>query len=144
MALFENIKTVTLTAGESLEDSANLLVKFENDSGTAKVIKTTAATDTGVGFIMEKLTAINGADGRAVTVALVNGGGRGKAVAGDAITAGDLCIPDTTAGRLASGGANMAALAADVVVVGIALESAADGETFGILYHPMTSAVAGS
>lgn len=133
-------KLVNLIAGEALTADVYEIVTMENDGGVAKVIKASAVTETVVGVIAENLDATNGADGETVSVALISGGGVLYMKAGAAITAGDLVVADSTAGRVASGGANVAALVADAFAFGIALNTAADGDIFPVLVMPISSA----
>lgn len=142
MSSSTSVKCVTLPAGEVLAGDLYELVKIEDDAGVGKVIKTTAATDTAVGVVYESMDDQSGADGEPVTVALIAAGGIGEVKAGGAITAGDIVVPDAAvAGRAASGGADVAALAADVVGIGIALETAVDGDVFKVLFQQVTSAL---
>jgi len=140
MASSQQPKVVNLIAGESLSGDIYEIVTLENDAGVAKAIKASAATQTVVGVVYETLDDTSGADGETVAVALIGGGGVLKMKAGAAITAGDLVVADATAGRVASGGANVGALAADVFALGVALQSAADGDIFEVLAMPATSA----
>lgn len=136
MSYSESMKVVNLIAGEDLSDDIYSLVYIENDSNVGKVIKTTGPTQTPVGVLMESLDATSGADGRIVPVALLHGVVPVKA--GGSITAGQLLVADTDAGRVV-GVANQAALAADTVAVGVALVSAVDGDIFPMLAQVMTS-----
>lgn len=128
----QNVKSVTLTAGESLDGDIYEIVMVDTD-GT--VIKTTAATDAAIGVISESLDATTGADGNAVRVDLFGAGGILEVKAGGTITAGDLVAADGT-----SAGADLAAVAADVVVVGVALESAVTGDVIQVIGQVMSSA----
>lgn len=132
MAAYQNVKTVTLIAGEDLRGDVYELLQVENDSDVGKVIKTTAVTNTPVGVLAEEPRSDVSTDGLSVPVVLVAPGGVGLMKAGASITAGYLIVPDTTAGRVA-GVANSGALAADSMAVGVALESASDGEILRVL-----------
>lgn len=136
MSATQNVKTVNLIAGEDLRNGLGLLVQVENDTNVGKVIKTTAVTQTPVGVIAENPRSDVSTDGYTVPVVLLQG--VVKMVAGAAITAGQLIVPDTTAGRVA-GVANVGALAADSMAVGVALESAADGEFVEVLAQPIAA-----
>ena len=128
----QNVKSVTLIAGEALDGDIYEIVMVDTDG---KVIKTTAVTDAAIGVVFESLDATTGADGNAAQIALFGAGGVIPVKAGGTITAGDLVAADGT-----SAGANLAAVVADAVVVGVALESAVSGDVFGVLAQPMSSA----
>ncbi len=136
MASTQSTTAVNLIAGEDLRGDFAELLKIEDDSDVGKVIKTTAVTDSPVGILAEDPDSEATTDGVRVPVVLLQGVVKVKA--GAAITAGQLIVPDTTAGRVA-GIANQAALVADSTAIGIALESAADGEIFEMLAQVMTS-----
>lgn len=120
---------VNLVAGEDLNGDFAEVVAV-NSSG--RVIKTTAATDVIVGVVAEDpgRTTVDGED--RVPIALIGGGGVLKMKAGATINAGDIIVPDTDAGRVA-GVANIAALVANQMGVGYALEAAVDGDIFEVL-----------
>lgn len=137
MASEQHTKTVNLIAGEDLRLSQSAggiysLLQIENDSGVGKVIKTTAVTETAIGFLAEEPRTDLTTDGVTVAVVLVGAGGVGKARAGAAITAGQLIVPSTTTGRVV-GVTGVGALAIDSMAVGIALESAVSGDIFEVL-----------
>ncbi len=136
MAGTQSTKVVNLIAGQDLRGDFGELLQIENDAGVGKVIKTTAVTNSPVGVLAEEPDADRTTDGLTVPVALLEG--IIKVKAGATITAGQLIVPDVTAGRVA-GVANQAALVADSTAIGIALESAADGEIFEMLAQVMTS-----
>lgn len=136
---YESTQAVTLIAGEDLRGDVYELLQFENDGGVAKVIKVTAVTDTAIGILAEEPDDAATTDGQAVSVVMLGSGGRAMVKAGATITAGQLVVSDTTAGRVA-GVADVAALVADSMAIGIALESAVDGDIFEVLLQPMTSA----
>lgn len=136
---YESTRAVTLIAGEDLRSDVFELLQFENDGGVAKVIKTTAVTDAAIGILAENPRTDVTTDGQAVSVVMLAGGGRAMVKAGATITAGQLVVADTTAGRVA-GVADIAAMVADSMAIGVALESAADGDIFEVLLQPMTSA----
>lgn len=136
MSATQAVKTVNLIAGEDLRNGFGLLVTVENDSDVGKVIKTTAVTDTPVGIIAENPRSDISTDGYGVPVVLLQG--VVKMVAGAAITAGQLIVPDTTAGRVA-GVTGVGALTVDSMAVGVALESAADGEFVEVLAMPIAA-----
>lgn len=137
---YESTRAVTLIAGEDLRGDVFELLQFENDGGTAKVIKTTAVTDTAIGILAEGPDSAATTDGQAVSVVMIAGGGRAMVKAGGNITAGQLVVADAvTPGRVV-GVANIAALVADSMAIGVALESAVAGDIFEVLLQPMTSA----
>lgn len=140
---YESTQAVTLIAGEDLRLASAggvfSLLKFENDGGIAKVVKVTAVTDVAIGVLAEEPRTDVTTDGQAVSVVMLASGGRGMMKAGATITAGQLVVSDTTAGRVA-GVADIAAMVADSMSVGIALESAVDGDIFEVYLQPMTSA----
>lgn len=135
MASYQNVKAVNLIAGEDLRGDVYELLQVENDGGVGKVIKTTAVTDTPVGILAEDPRSDVSTDGYGVPVVLIAAGGVAKVKAGAAITAGQLVVPDVTAGRVA-GVANVGALAADSMAIGVALQSADDGDIFEVLLQP--------
>lgn len=136
MSSYESAKAVTLTAGEDLRGDLYELLQFENDGGVAKVIKTTAVANTAIGILAEEPRTDVSTDGLGVTVMLLDGIVPMKA--GGSVTAGQLIVPDTDAGRVV-GVANAGALAADSMAVGVALESASDGEIFQVLAMPIAA-----
>lgn len=136
MATYEGGKIVTLTAGEDLRGDLYEILQVENDSDVGKVIKATGVTNTVVGVLAEEPYSGESTDGKGVSVALLQG--KIKVKAGASVTAGQLVVPDTDAGRVA-GVANVGALAADSMAIGIALESAADGEIFTMLAMPIAA-----
>lgn len=143
MASYQNTKAVNLIAGEDLrigQAAGGLysLLQIENDGGVGKVIKCTAVTETCIGILAEEPRTDATTDGETVPVVLISAGGVGKLRAGATITAGQLIVPDVTAGRVA-GVANVGALAVDSMAVGIALESAVDGDIFSVLLGPIAA-----
>ena len=138
MSSTENTKSVNLIAGEDLRGDLYEALTIENDGGVGKVIKATATNQVIVGVLGEEPRSDATTDGENVPVVLLQGVILCKA--GAAITASDLVILDATAGRVASGGANVGALAADVFCIGTALESAVDGDVFRVLAQPISSA----
>ncbi len=130
MAAYESTKAVNLIAGEDLRDALYSLLYVEDDSDVGKVIKTTATTQTPVGILGENPRSDVSTDGFGVPVVLLNG--IVKLLAGAAITAGNLIVADVTAGRVA-GVADLAAIPADSMAIGVALESAIDGDVFEVL-----------
>lgn len=143
MSSSQQVKAVNLIAGEDLRSSNNRgvysLLTIENDGGAGKVIAAVAATATVVGVLAEEPRSDASTDGHNVPVVLIAAGGVGVVKAAGAITAGDLLVAGANGGA-ASGGANVGALAADVVSFGIALESAVANDQFRFLAQPMTSA----
>ena len=134
MAAYQANITVNLIAGEDLRSDLYEILQFEDDSNVAKVIKATAVTDTVIGVLAENPSADATTDGNSVPVTLLQGVVKMKA--GATITAGQLIVPDTTAGRVA-GVANSGALAADSMAIGVALQSAVDGDIFEVFAMPI-------
>lgn len=130
MASYEAARAVNLIAGEDLRSDVYEILKIEDDGNVGKVIKATGVTDTVVGILAENPRSDASTDGETVPVALLEGVVKVKA--GATITAGQLIVPDVTAGRVA-GVANAGALAADSMAIGIALVSAVDGDIFEML-----------
>ena len=131
MANYQAVKVVTLPAGEDLTGDFAEIVKL---NAAGQVIKVAAVTDVAIGVLAE--SAPSSDTGQGVPVALIGGGGILKMKAGAAIVAGNLIVPDATDGRVA-GIANIAALVANQMAIGIALSAAADGEIFSVLAMPI-------
>ena len=132
MAQHQAIKHVTLEAGEDLNDSQFEAVTI---NANGQVVKADAVTEVIFGFLVQNTGKTEVGD--AVTVAVVTGGGIAKAKASAAIVAGHLIIPTVTDGKVA-GVANTAALAANQVAVGVALEAAAGAnEIIPVLLQPI-------
>lgn len=136
MASSQNTKVVNLIAGEDLRSDVYEILQIEDDSDVGKVIKATAVGNTVIGVLAENPRTDVSTDGYSVPVALLQGVVKMKA--GAAITAGQLIVPDATAGRVA-GVANAGALAADSMAIGVALVSAADGDIFEVLAMPIAA-----
>lgn len=136
MATTQNTTAVTLIAGEDLRGDLYEILQIENDSNVGKVIKATAVTNTIIGVLAEEPQPDITTDGIGVPVILLSGVVPMKA--GASITAGQLIVADATAGRVA-GVANVGALADDSMAIGVALESAADGEIFKVLAMPIAA-----
>lgn len=126
MSSSQNVKVVNLIAGEDLRGDVYEILKV-NASG--QVIKTTAVTDTTVAILAEEPRSDADTTGTGVPVVLVAGGGVGVVKAGATITAGQLLVPDATAGRVA-GVTGAGGLAVDSMSIGVALDSAVDGDEF--------------
>jgi len=133
---YESTMAVNMIAGEDLRGDVFEILQIENDGGVGKVIKATAVTNTVIGVLGEEPRSDATTDGETVPVVLLQGKVMMKA--GAAITAGQLIVPDATAGRVA-GVANVGALAVDSMAIGIALESAADGDIFEVLAMPIAA-----
>ncbi len=128
MSLYQGVTVVNLVAGEDLRNGKNLLLKIENDGGVGKVIKTTGAGDLAVGILAENPTSGFDTDGMGVPVALLEG--VVGLVAGNVVTAGDYVTPSgATAGQVLGS----STIAAGVVIVGVALESAVTGDVFNVI-----------
>jgi hypothetical protein len=135
---YQKIETVSLTAGADLRTPGLYsLLTIENDGGVAKVIAATAPTQTPIGILAEQPDAGLSTDGLVVPVAMLKGIVPMRA--GGTITAGNLIVAHTVAGRVV-GVANVAALAADTIAVGVAMTSAVDGDVFDVFAQIMTSA----
>lgn len=134
---FQNVKVVNMIAGEDLRGDVYEALTIENDGGVGKVIKG-AATGTTliIGVLAEEPRTDVTTDGLAVPVALIGAGGIGLMKAGGTITAGELVISyaGTTPGRV-EGLAAIGNLADDGYAFGIALETAADGDIFPVLWQ---------
>ncbi|KFH18430.1 hypothetical protein ELZ19_06705 [Brucella abortus] len=136
MATSESTRAVNMIAGEDLRGDLFEILQIENDGGVGKVIKATGVTNTVIGVLAEEPRKDVSTDGETVPVILLHGVVPMKA--GDSITAGQLIVPDATAGRVA-GVANVGALAADSMAIGVALESASDGDIFRVLAMPIAA-----
>lgn len=130
MASAQSTKTVSLLAGEDLRDDLFEILQVEDDGGVGKVIKASAVTEVVIGVLAMNPDGANSSDGEMVSVTLLQGIVKMKA--GGVVTAGDLVVPDSTAGRVVTV-ADIGALAVDSMAIGIALETAADGEIFQCL-----------
>lgn len=137
MASSELNETLNLIAGEDLRGDLYEVLTLENDGGVAKVIKATTVNQVVVGVLAENPRSDLTTDGLGVPVTLLKG--RVKFKAGATITAGELLVVDATAGRVA-GIANLAAAAADSFIIGMALESAVDGDVFEALAFSLSGA----
>lgn len=131
---YESAKAVNLIAGEDLRGDVFELLTFENDSGVAKVIKTTSATSIAIGILGEDPRKDATTDGETVPVVMLQGIVMVKA--GAAVTAGAIVVPSTTAGAV-DDVANAGALAADQMGIGIALQTAAAGDIFEMYAMPI-------
>lgn len=125
MATYEAIKSVNLYVGEDLSGSLFQAVKID---ANGRAVKATAATDVIVGYIGSDpgRTLVAGKD--VINVVMVGAGGIGKCVTAGAVTAGELVVASTTAGKVSTV-ADIAALSANQMAVGIALESAAGADS---------------
>ena len=119
MSTTKSIDLVNLPAGEDLNDALYHALTI-NASG--QVIQTDATTDRVIGSLAENPGRTTVA-GDMVAVQLVGKGGVGLVKANAAITAGHLLVPTATDGKVA-GVANIAALSANQMGFGIALEAA--------------------
>ena len=135
---FQNVKVVNMIAGEDLRGDVYEALTVENDGGVGKVIKTAAGTDVVIGVLAENPRTDVTTDGLGVPVALIGAGGVGLMKAGGAITAGELIISfgGTTPGTV-EGVASIAAIPVDTMCFGVALETAASGDIFPVLWMPV-------
>lgn len=134
---YEKASAVNMIAGEDLRGDLFELLTIENDGDVGKVIKAASATAIGVGVLAEEPRADASTDGENVPVVILDGS-IVLMKAGGAITAGNIVVPTTTAGRV-GGVAGTGALADDQMGVGIALESAVDGDVFQVLGMPIAA-----
>ncbi len=137
MASAQSTVSVNILAGEDLRGDLFELLQVEDDGGVGKVIKVTGVTQVAIGVLAEDPDGVATTDGEMVPVTLLQGIVKMKA--GGTVTAGDVVVSDTDAGRVVTV-ADIAAMVADSFAVGIALETAADGEIFSCLCMPMVSA----
>lgn len=136
MSSAQSTVAVNMIAGQDLRGDLYEILQVEDDSGVGKVIKATAVTQVVVGILGEEPRTDATTDGESVPVVLLQG--IVKVKAGGTVTAGDIVVPDVTAGRVI-GVADIATLVADSFALGIALQTAADGDIFEMLALPMTS-----
>ncbi len=136
MATQVNVITISMIAGEDLRGDQFEILQVEDDGGDGRVIKATAVANTVIGVLNNEPDAAATTDGSVVSVALLSG--IVKVKSGGTVTAGDLVVPDTTTGRVVTV-ANAAALAADSMAIGVALETAADGQIFPMLAMPIAA-----
>lgn len=136
MSTDSNTVIISVIAGEDLRGDLYEILQIENDSDVGKAIKATGVTNTVVGVLYEEPTAGQTTDGLVVSMALLTG--KVLVKAGASITAGQLIVPDTTAGRVA-GVSGVGSLAVDSMALGVALESAADGDVFTMLAMPIAA-----
>lgn len=140
MASSQNVKSVNILAGETLV-GAPLAAALSIDN-TGRVILAASATSVIVGFLAEQPDQTQSTLGENVPVAVIGAGGVGKAVAGGVIALGELIIPTTTAGKV-DGAANIAALIANQMAVGVALEAAAaEDDVIEVLYMSVSGPTA--
>lgn len=132
MASTQNAKAVNLIAGEDLRGDLHEILQIEDDGGVGKVIKATGVTNTVIGVLAEEPRTDATTDGESVVVALIASGGILKMKAGGTVTAGDLVVPDTDAGRVVTV-ADAASLADNSMAIGVALETGVDGDILPVL-----------
>lgn len=132
MSSSENAMSLSLIAEAALvEGDFGKVVTM----GTAdrNVVLASASTQTPVGIVGAAPVAI----GDAFPVVPLNGA-IGKVKCGGAVSLGDLLIAAAD-GEVVSGGANVGALAADVVAVGIAMEAGVDQQIIQAQLYLITS-----
>jgi hypothetical protein len=132
---YESSVNINFIAGEDLRNDAYKLLTLTNSGGIAKVIKATAATQVCVGVLAENPNPDVDTTGYGVPVTLLVG--RVPMKAASPITAGNLVI--AAAGGTVAGAAGISALSADVMSVGVALESAIAGDIFDVVAMPLVS-----
>lgn len=119
MSSSENAMSLSLLAGAAfVEGDFGKVVTM--DSAARTVVLAAAATETPVGILGSAPAAL----GDVVPIIPLNGA-IGKVKCGGAVAVGDLLVAAAD-GEVVDGGANVGALAADVVAVGIALEAGVD------------------
>ena len=131
MSASENAMSLSLLAGAAfVADDFGKCVEVSADN---EVTLADGVTDTIVGI----LGSAPAAQGDVVPVITLNGA-RGKVKAGGTITAGQILVP--AADGEVTGVANVAALAAGQMGVGIALEGAVDQQIFEAALYPIVGA----
>ena len=133
MASYETVKTITLLAGESLVGDFAEILTLDT---TGRAVKTSGATSRTIGVLAEEPPSAT--VGQPVAVAVIGGGGIIKMKAGATITAGQVVVPDATAGRVA-GVAGLGNLVVDQMGLGTALSAADDGDIFPVLAQVMAA-----
>ena len=128
MALFENVKQITLPAGSDFTSARLHLVTLATDGELDLATNGDGLPPVGI----VAMDADSSDTGTVVPVALIAAGGLMTGIAGGAVTRGQLLVADASgansAGRLV-GVTNMAGLSSNDMGVGIALEAAANGES---------------
>lgn len=142
MASSEANRAVTRIADSSiLTGDIYKLVKVTGENTVGRAV---AATDSPIGVLGENPAPAGPAGNaqvpvlQALPVTLLASGGTVKVKAGGTIPAGNLVVADAN-GDGVDGGADQAALAADVVAAGIALEAAVVGQIFEMQAQVQTS-----
>lgn len=136
MASVQSTKAVNMIAGEDLRGDLHEILQVEDDGGVGKVIKATAVTQTVIGMLGEEPRTDETTDGETVPVVLLQGIVKMKA--GGTVTAGDLIVPDSTAGRVVTV-ANIGALAVDSMAIGVALTTGVDSDIVEVLAMPIAA-----
>ena len=126
MASHDGTKAVTLVAAANTTIGTCIEI---NSSGLASVAN--ATTDVIVGIAGETVSA-----GDSIPVVLLQGIVEVTAGAGG-LTAGNLCTPDASGTVTAV--ASLAAIPADSMCVGVAVDTAAAGDTFRMLAQPLAA-----
>ena len=132
MAVYESCTVVTMTAGGDLRSD---IYKSLQLNSAGRVVLTDAVTDVIIGYLAENPRSDIVTTGIDVPVVIVGGGGRMKARAAAAVTRGHLIVPSAVSGKegQVQGIANIAALVANQMAVGYALETAAEDQVFEVL-----------
>ncbi len=136
MASVQSTRAVNMIAGQDLRGDLYEILQVEDDGGVGKVIKVTAVTQVIIGVLGENPDGAATTDGETVPVVLLQGVLKMKA--GGTVTAGDIVVADTDAGRVVTV-ADIATLVADSFAIGIALETGVDGDIVEVLAMPFTS-----
>lgn len=131
MATYEATKEVSLPAGADFTAAANRSLALAID-GNGRCV---ACPQGGVPIGTLAMTATHAAVGSILTVSIF-GSGKHVGLAGGAVAAGGVVVMDATSGQLVTV-ADPSAIVGNRVGVGIALESAADGERFSFLGQPI-------
>ena len=131
MASFQKAETVTLEAGAAFTN-ADFGKLVEMSATDRRVTIVDGTTDTIVGVLAETPKT----EGEGVAIALLHG--ILKMQAGGNVTAGQIAVPAND-GQV-TGVANIAALGADVMGVGVFVTSGAEDEIVEVLAMPLVSA----
>lgn len=129
----QSLTSLTLEAGADLRSAAAGTALALNSLG--QVIIATASTDVVVGMLGEVQDSGVDTTGRGVQVVTLTSG-TPFGIASASITAGQLLVA-TTGGKVA-GVADIASVAANSFVLGVALEGASADETVTFVASPMT------
>ena len=141
VATTQNIKTLTMVAGEDLNGKLYHALSVSSTAAIKGQLEMTDAATDVVAAILYSDPGRTIAAGDVVTVMPIAGGGIGLVKANSAIAAGNLLIPTATDGEVADV-ANIAALGANQMAFGIALEDAVADQIFQFLAMPIAGPTA--